>query len=167
MATRILHFGVDERAILSSLANGGYEVEECGTSVPNLSDALRRCQSGAVVVEEDGVALGDDVLASARSHSAIPFILFQGAERAYDSAYFDLVIPPCTPSKDWLREIDELIERNGAVRANPKSALERTSFLIEESVSLLEAAVTLHATSMHARGLREPPNQASAGKSAS
>lgn len=73
MATRILHFGVDERAILSSLANGGYEVEACGTSAPKLSDALRRCESDAVVVEEDGVALGDAVLASARS---VPFRSF-------------------------------------------------------------------------------------------
>ena len=51
MASRILHFGVDERAILSSLANGGYEVEACGTSVPKLSEALQRYQSDAVVVE--------------------------------------------------------------------------------------------------------------------
>lgn len=76
---------------------------------------------------------------------------------AYDTAYFDLVIPPCTPSKDWLREVDELLDRNGAVRAKAKSVLERTSSLIKESASLLEAAVTLHATSVHARGLRVNP----------
>jgi hypothetical protein len=116
MATRIVHFGVDERAILSSLANGGYDVEECGTSIPKLSETLQRCQSDAIVVEEDGGALGVEVLAAARSLSSIPFILFQGVGLECDTAYFDLVIAPHTPSRHWLREIDELIVRSRAVR---------------------------------------------------
>ena len=77
-------------------------MDECGTSIPKLSATLQLLQSDAVVVEEDGAALGNEVLAAARSLSSAPFILFQGDGQMYDASQFDLVIPPRSPSKDWL-----------------------------------------------------------------
>ena len=166
MATRIVHFGVDERAVLANLANCGYDVEECGTSIPKLSDVLQRNHWDAVVVEEDSVALGAEILATARSFDSIPFILFRGQANTYEHSHFDLVIPPHIPANDWLRKVEEEIDRNRAVRA--KSRLAGRGFDLEtatqgrglglismkERVRLIKGTVSIESTPLHRTSIR-------------
>jgi len=108
-------------------------------------------------VEEDGVPLGEETVASVRSLNSVPVILFEGGTRTYDPSIFDLVITQRTPPNDWLRRVGELIERSRAIRAETKFAGERHRSLIEESASLVQASATVRLESQHARAMRKTP----------
>jgi CheY-like chemotaxis protein len=155
MATRIVHFGLDEHAIVSTLANRGYDVDECGYSISKLNDALHREESSALALEEDGVPLGEEIVTSVRSVSPLPLILFQDGTRTYDSSIFDLVIPLGTPTKDWLSKVAQLIERSRAICTETKIASERHRSLMQESASLVEASVAVHFESQLALAKRK------------
>lgn len=145
----------DESAIVSTLTNNGYEVDECGISIFKLNDALQREESAAVAVEEDGAPLSEKIITSVRSVSSLPLILFQGGVRTYDPSIFDLVITPRTPTNDWLSRVKELVERSGTICAETKAVRERHRSLMQESASLVEASVTAGFDSKYARAKRK------------
>lgn len=151
MGVRIVHFGVDERSILATLASCGYGLDVCGLSTSKLNEALQKGEADAVVVEEDGTPLDEHVLPAAYSASQIPFILFQGNSCVYDSSTFDLVIPLQAPPEDWIRRLEGLIEQSRAIRTQTCQALEQSNTILaqtRQALTQLRLAVEKSASSV-------------------
>ena len=140
MAVRIVHFGIDRSAVVSTLAQSGYEVNECGTSLPRLETALQQPGFDAVVVSESHIQPGDE-LSRIRSRSPVPLILFQSGSKKYPLSSFDLIVPHLTSPADWLKELADLIELARAMCDETKLACKRYASAAEQSASLIQESM--------------------------
>jgi hypothetical protein len=100
------------------LQSAGYSVDECHS----LSELHARLSTGAaidVVLMSDVEGLApEDAAALARMHFCVPVVLFRGTNLSYEDSEFDLVIHALTPPDVWLNEVDALIEKGRAARAD-------------------------------------------------
>jgi CheY-like chemotaxis protein len=138
MATRIVHFGIDDGATLLALAQSGYAVAECGASVPKLKDALQQADYDAILVSESD-ALPSEELPYLLLLSPAPLVLFQGAGRKHCPSNFDLVVPQRTPPAHWLKSLAGLIKRSRARRGvtKPSNGLVQRGLAIRRETNSL------------------------------
>jgi len=133
-----------ESTLLWTLAEQGYEVFDCGDSLPRFFDRLAQGKVDAIVVSESETE-PRQVLAVAHSLSVAPAILFEGENAALHRDAFDLVVPHHTPPADWLGRVREAIGRSHIQIATSASNIERanlrqqtSSALVNESVGRIE-----------------------------
>jgi CheY-like chemotaxis protein len=146
MATRIVHFGIDDGATLLALAQSGYEVAACGASVPRLKDALQQADYDAILVSASD-ALPSEELPCLRSLSPAPLVLLQGAGRKHCPSSFDLVVPQRTPPAHWLKSLADLIKHSRARWGVPK----RSNGLIKRSLAIRRETKSLRRQSASSR----------------
>src|SRR5215472_7851390 len=143
MASRIVHFGIDQRAVLPTLQQNGYDLDDCGISLPRLDDALNAADVDAVVITECALQPAIEAADITRSHSSALLIFFENAKSVCDCKSFDLVIPLRVPSSRWLTQVAELIEKTQALRQVTHSAQEGEDFLQIPTSSALDHAESL------------------------
>ena len=151
MATRIIHFGVDELGYVPLLVEQEYEVLDCGTSVPTLMRALSQSDFAALAVSESQGSIDEELLKRARSARSVPFILFQNASATYETHHFDFVIPPGTPHLEWLKKTAELIERSRALHQQSASLKEESAARQHEAAATRHESAALRERSAAAR----------------
>jgi hypothetical protein len=119
MASRIVHFGVDDCHRIAVLKSAGYCVDDCGNSVSQLHVALIGVrETDAVVMAESIGILPEKALSTVRSVSMAPVILFQSKNPHYDESEFDLVIRKLTHPDRWLNDIGVLIEQRHSIHTH-------------------------------------------------
>ncbi len=133
MADRIVHFGTDDCHRALVLTNTGYEVADCGTSLKALESALQENEFCAIAISEDHTRLAEQAAITARSLTAVPIILFEGAARRYDSSNFDHIIERGTPPPDWLRQFAAVVDRSRATREQSRNISRESAFLQQQS----------------------------------
>lgn len=134
MAARIVHFGADECARLTVLANAGYLVDACGTSIARLQEKLRTSAADAVLVTESPAVEIAEALTVSRANTSSPLVLFEDALRRHEALAFDVIIPPLTPPADWLREIHRVIEQSRMIQ-NESQQLRASSAMLRKASS--------------------------------
>jgi hypothetical protein len=118
MASRIVHFALDDCHRIGVLKSAGYCVDDCGDSLSRLHAALIGVwETDAVVIAESTGTLPDRVVSLVRSVSVAPLILFQSKYPHYDESEFDLIVQPLTPPDRWLSDIGALIEQRRSVHS--------------------------------------------------
>lgn len=111
MLAKVIHFGPDYCHRMMVLRSAGYAVEDC-ESLLQLGTCLSAGASADAVLMSDGEGVSlREAATVARSHSALPLILFRNTNQPYDEALFDLVVQSLTPPEVWLNDVDALIER--------------------------------------------------------
>lgn len=143
MASRIVHFGIDQRAVLPILQQNGYDLEDCGISLPRLDDALNAADVDAVVISESTSQPAVEAASITRSHSSASLILFENTKTSDNRESFDLVIPLSVPSSRWLKQVAQLIEKTYGLRRNSQSALERSDSVQRRVSSARDGADSL------------------------
>jgi hypothetical protein len=112
---RVIHFGPDDCHRLMVLRSAGYAVENCD-SLRQLGMSLSGGASAEAVLMSDGEGVSAlEALKVARTHSALPLVLFRSANHRYEELGFDLVVHSLTPPEVWLNDVETLIERTRAV----------------------------------------------------
>ena len=116
MAARIIYLGTDTCYRLPVLVRAGYQVESYA-STDSLREAMHAlARVDAILLTDRDGAEPEEALALARANGLVPVILFR--DHNWDGAVgeFDLVVPPLTPPRYWLEQIEFLI------RANPRGS---------------------------------------------
>ena len=144
MASRIVHFGIDQRAALPILQQNGYDLKDCGISLPRLDDALNAADVDAVVISESTSQPAVEAASITRSHSSALLILFENTKSTSNRESFDLVIPLRVPSSRWLKQVAQLIEKTYALRQT-QSVPERSGSSLHQSAATRENAQFLRA----------------------
>jgi CheY-like chemotaxis protein len=144
MASRIVHFGIDQRAALPILQQNGYDLEDCGISLPRLDDALNAADVDAVVISQSTSQPAVEAASITRSHSSALLILFENTKSTSNRESFDLVIPLRVPSSRWLKQVAQLIEKTYALRQT-QSVPERSDSSLHQSAATRENTQFLRA----------------------
>jgi len=138
MAATVIHFGCDDCHRLMVLRTAGYSVDDC-QSLVQLRDRL--AQGG----EADALLLSDaegvspsEAIAVAKSQSSAPVILFRSTTLAYEDSAVDLIVHSLTPPEIWLQEVDAIIEKSRAIRAESVALVGQTRQLRRESAAARE-----------------------------
>jgi len=132
MAARLVHLGTDTCMRLPVLVQAGYEIDDCGESIPCLDEKLHRGDVAAVIVSEGGPRQAEAALRCIRQAS-LPVILFATAASVVEPSDFDLVIPPLTDPKQWLDHVARLLSYSQAVREQSQVIREQSETLRSES----------------------------------
>jgi hypothetical protein len=150
MAASIIHFGADECCRLLILRSVGYTVNDC-TSVAKLKSFLEEDGgTDAIVLSEVHAGKARQAVATTRSYTSAPLILFEGPDRLGNESEFDLVIPPLSSPEEWLQRIADTIKQSRALLAKSKLLREQSSLLVEQS-----AAIRLQSVSERERSARQ------------
>jgi len=120
MATRVIHFGPDDCHRRMVLQSAGYSVDECHSINELRARLLTATALDAVLMSDVEGLTPEDVAEVARMHCCVPVVLFRGTNLSYEDCEFDLVIHALTPPDVWLNEVDALIEKSRAARADSK-----------------------------------------------
>ncbi len=113
----VIYFGVDQQFRGKVLAGGGHAVVNC-TSFSQLRSALlSHLEVDAILIGDDDDSKLNEAINFFRSETNAPVVLFEQYFCHDETLPFDLVIPAFTAPHDWLTAIQELIERNRALKA--------------------------------------------------
>jgi len=152
MAARIVHFGVDESFRLAILSSAGFEVEDCDSSIPQFTDALRKHPDAIVLSEDEGFNCAAQKAATlARSECKAPVILFRSAGSGHEYSQIDLIIPSLTEPSIWLQAIHKTIQRSRTLLEMSQSIREESAILVQQCT---EARMKSEATRRRAAHLR-------------
>lgn len=151
MASRILHFGIDERAVLSTLAENGYVLKDCGTSIRSFKAALHAADVDAVVITKCATTHRKQAVEAARARNSLCLIYFEMLGMIGDAAGFDLVIPHFVPRAQWLQKVAAAVEQSRACPSRATSACERATAMKRQARSARERALAAKAELEHMR----------------
>jgi hypothetical protein len=112
MAARVVCFGADDCNRSLVLRNVGYQVDRCPSLIEFRTLIRERADADAVLVTERPTADRRQVVTLTREHSRARLVLFDNSYDDTDEGAYDLIVPPLTPPREWLREIADLIERS-------------------------------------------------------
>lgn len=151
MADSIIHFGSDTCNRVLLLENVGYTVYLCG-SILELQAKLKVPPEPAAILINGLDRAAVPALTVIRAVSIPPPLVFFEELTSLNSEYsnVDLIIPPLTPPKDWLKQVAALIERNRATQQSSVALREQSARLRMESTAVRANAATI----------REQTNQA-------
>lgn len=150
MAARVIHFGPDDCHRLMVLRTAGYAVDDC-RSLLQLSTCLATGHAADAMVTSDSDGLEPtQAIELVKTRTFIPVVLFRSTNLAYEESGIDLVVNCLTPPEIWLREVDKLIERSRAIRAQSQQLIDQSVQLRRES-----AAARDRARAERQRSLRE------------
>jgi len=134
MAARVIHFGPDDCHRLMVLRTAGYAVDNCNSLIQLRSSLLTGGGADAVLVSDGEGVAPETAIAVAKSHSSAPVVLFRSTNLSYQDSGFDLVVHSLTPPEVWLNEVDALIARSLALRAQSEALVTESRQLRRESV---------------------------------
>ncbi|HEU5403039.1 MAG TPA: hypothetical protein VFU86_16905 [Terriglobales bacterium] len=143
MSGVVIHFGVDSSYRLPLLQNAGFEVVDCGTSVPRFHRAVRNHEVFAVAVSHNA-SRELPIVEELRALKPVPLILFAGVDVSHGYPDFDLVIPSLTPPPNWLTQLSELLKKS-------KRVAEESAAIRAQSVTLRQQSAALRAKSASTR----------------
>ncbi len=136
MAT-IVHFGISDCARLRVLSAKGFEVLDCGDSLPKLEDALQLHRPDAVLFTgSDSQRWVVQACSLSSSLSPAPRILFSDTFVGFRSHDFDAVVEPLTPPEEWLQLIDKTIQQTRTVLSQSRATQEESRQLRADSVEV-------------------------------
>lgn len=135
MSGVVIHFGVDSSYRLPLLQNAGFEVVNCGTSLPDFTRAIDSHEVCAVAVSQDS-SNELQVIKEVRSIKPVPVIVFArvGAPERFPDV--DLVIPALTPPPNWLKQIAVLLQKSREIAEQAASIRSQPAALRQESAAL-------------------------------
>ena len=117
MAARVIHFGPDDCHRLMVLQSAGYAVSDCRTLV-QLRTCLATADPADALLTSDAEALEPkEAIALAKTRASLPVVLFRSTNLAYEDSGVDLIVNCLTPPEVWLQEVNALIEKSRAIRA--------------------------------------------------
>lgn len=116
MGVRIIHFGLDKCHRIAILKSAGYVVEGCNSASQLRATIAEASSFAAVAMTECDGALPTEALSLVRANSDAPLILFQSRNPHYNESHFDWVVRVLTDPRQWLSDIETVIERNRSAR---------------------------------------------------
>jgi hypothetical protein len=117
------------------LRSAGYAVDNCNSLIQLRSSLVTGGGADAVLVSDgDGIA-PETAIAVAKSHCSAPVVLFRSTNLSYQDSGFDLVVHSLTPPEVWLNEVDALIARTLALRAESQALVSESRQLRRESAA--------------------------------
>jgi hypothetical protein len=138
LAARVIHYGADDCHRLMVLRIAGYSVDECHSLV-QLRDCLARGgQVDALLLSDSEGIEPNEAIALARTHSSAPVILFRSTTLAYQDTGVDLIVHTLTAPEVWLEEVDALIEKCWASRAESQGLIQEAALLRREPAAARE-----------------------------
>ncbi|KAA6460994.1 hypothetical protein DYQ86_12025 [Acidobacteria bacterium AB60] len=132
MDAHVVHIGQDHCHRAEVLRNAGYRVEECAT-LPQLAGWERAGTPEAIFLTESEGLSAQEAVSAARARWAAPLILFQSTMQEANGMGFDLVIPPLTSPRKWLRQVRAVVEWSRGARAQVRATPEQGQFLRRET----------------------------------
>jgi CRP/FNR family transcriptional regulator len=138
MATRIIHFGVDDLQRLQVLRNAGYTVDRCNSIAGFRKIVWSVGNADAVAFTDPEERTGDEVFVMIRSASPAPLILFEGSHRARNESEFNLIVKAFTPPEKWLKDVGALIERSRAAGGLAEAPPQAAAYLKQRAAADLE-----------------------------
>lgn len=145
----VVHYGIDQSCRIPLLRYTGFEVAEC-ESLLRLRQLLRAGDfDGILVAESPSTAL----IRTSRQLSAAPLIYFASDATAIHDRDFDLIIEPFTPPDEWIRSVQNLLERSGRIRSQSGRLREASVQLRAESAAIRAAT---RASLQRSRDRRNP-----------
>jgi hypothetical protein len=112
MATRVLCFGMHDCNRSLVLLQVGYDVNRCATLIEFRDFITQRPDVHAVLIAGGPTDDRRQVVALTREHSHACLVLFDNSYDRPDEGEFDLIVSPLSPTKNWLRQVADLIERS-------------------------------------------------------
>lgn len=139
-AARVIHFGPDDCHRLMVLRSAGYAVDDCRSLIQ-----LRTCltsgdRADALVTSDAEGVEPTEAIALAKTRASIPVVLFRSTTLAYENSSVDLIVHCLTPPEEWLHEVDELIEKCRAIRAQSRALTDQSQQLRRESAATRKCA---------------------------
>lgn len=124
MSGFLIHFGLDDCYRVPVLKEAGFLVEECASARRLGSALIDFPEAEAIAISEsDEIEANEAMAVLLHSGSTAPLILFQGWNRCLDSSGFNLVVPPLTEPRTWLKDVHSLIKRSPRIPGQPRATL--------------------------------------------
>lgn len=139
MTDSVIHFGPDTCNRVLVLENVGYAVHVCH-SISELRVKLEEPPEPVAVLigglDTQAIVPALTIVRAAPIPPP-PVILFQDAT-SFEAKYstIDLIVPPLTSPKDWLKQIAVVIERSHAIRKSSAALREQSALLRMQSAAL-------------------------------